>query len=165
MPRPACTTVKTVPKKGSTALGKNQPRFIDGGRPTSAETGPSARARYLHFQWCQAPAQSNTLYTGWWRVPLQFSFSSFIGWKTDWIKWVCSTQRIAWNIPNNFVCGCCVFPNPSFVVSIKTPRQCSAIYVGLWELFGQLRHRKIYIKTRCNRLTHPDSGRSWARRK
>ena len=40
MPRPACTTVKTVPKKGSTALGKNQPRFIDGDLPPRQTLAP-----------------------------------------------------------------------------------------------------------------------------
>ena len=46
MSRPACTTVKTVPKKGSTALGKNQPRFIDGGDRSIATVlaSPSAAA-------------------------------------------------------------------------------------------------------------------------
>ena len=58
MPRSVYVTVKTVPKKGSTALGKNQPWFIDGDLPPRQTLAPQHGRDTCTFNGAKLPPRA-----------------------------------------------------------------------------------------------------------
>ena len=128
MPRPACTTVKTVPKKGSTALGKNQPWFIDGDLPPRQTLAPQHGRDTCTFNGAKLPPRATHSTQDGEGCLCNFVFLLSLEAKLTECYWYVahkgshkySKKNSMWMLyPSQLI----------FFVSQKTPCHCSAIYV------------------------------------